>query len=108
MKYKVIIFWFVSFGWLALFSLTTPKNESLLLYLLIFLILFIWSYLLINIVLSLAYPYANGQKLIYISTILAFIPTVILALVTVTTISVIDIVLAVSIPLIIVWYLYKR
>lgn len=95
-------------GFFMLLGLTSPNNASPLMYVLMFLIIYLFSLLVISVVLDVAYSKLTSKMRFFIASVSAFTPTIIVALSSLSTISIIDVVFAVAIPSLIVWYGIKN
>lgn len=72
-----------------------------------FLMVYVTSFLLIKIVIDLAYGQVKRNIRLFAGLVLAFTPTILLALSSLSDISIIDVVFAFGVPAIIVWYAIK-
>ena len=89
-------------------SLSSPVGGRAPLFLLVFALVYTVSSLLIRLVLDLAYGGMPVSERRFIALVLAFSPTILLALSSLSTLSVIDIVLAIGVPVIVIWYGVRR
>lgn len=95
-------------GLLLLTSATSPVNATLPIYLAVFSLVYMFFVVLLLIVISLMYASYDKTKQYFIAVVLGFSPTILLALASLSTISVIDVLLALGVPAMIVWYGVKR
>jgi hypothetical protein len=95
-------------GFALLLGFTSPNKVTLPVYLAVFAIIYLFCTLVLLIIFQLAYSNMLISKKIFISTVLAFCPVILLALNTLSTISLLDVLLAFGVPLLIVWYGFKR
>lgn len=97
---------------LAAFTLllgyTSPNNVTLPVYLAVFAVIYLFFALIVFATISLAYNHMARTRIIFLSVVIAFAPVILLALNTISTLSLLDIILALGIPLIVVWYGFKR
>jgi hypothetical protein len=91
-----------------LFGFTSPNQSSLPTLLLAFSILYLFCAMIFLIIINLAYDDIKKSQGIFIAFVLAFCPVLLLALESLSTVSFIDILLAIGLPVVIVWYGVKR
>jgi len=89
---------------LLLTGYTSPNNVTLPVYLAVFLIIYLMCLLVLMLILYLAYTNLQRSKKIFVSAVLAFSPVLFLALGTLSSISILDFLLVIGLPLIVVWY----
>jgi hypothetical protein len=89
-------------------GIVNATEANLLVYLVVFLLLFIIFSLAIGLVLRVAYGAMHKASRIFISFVLAFIPTGILALSSLSSVTVMDFALVLAIPILLVWYGLKN
>jgi hypothetical protein len=93
---------------LAVLASTTPNNARLPLYLIIFSLVYVVSFFVIILFLDLAYTSISASERRFIAIVLGFSPTIIIALASLSSVSVIDIALAVGVPVLVIWYTLRR
>jgi hypothetical protein len=103
---SAIILFVIGLG--LLLGLTSPNHVSLLVYLAVFIIIYFICLLILLLILNFTHPDMSMTKRLFIATVLAFAPIILLALNTISTLSLLDILLACGVPSIIVWYGFKR
>lgn len=108
MKIKITALVICSVALGLLLAATNPNGAKLPLYLLIFSLVYVISSLLLLLFLDLAYSGLHSVEKRFIAIVLGFSPTILLALASLSTLSVIDVLLATGIPFIIVWYGIRR
>ena len=105
---KILTLLFISTGLLLLTSVTSPVNATLPIYLAVFSLVYFFFVVLFLIIISLTYAGYDKSKQYFFAVVLGFSPTILLALASLSTISIIDVVLALGVPMMIVWYGVKR
>ena len=108
MKRKLLLVIILGVLLILLFSFTSPVQTSLPIFLMVFSLLFFFFASLFLIIISLAYDNLRQSQIIFIALVLAFCPVTFLALESLSTISILDILLTIGIPVIIIWYGLKR
>ncbi|MFO0881843.1 MAG: hypothetical protein U0491_00090 [Candidatus Saccharimonadales bacterium] len=108
MNKRIIILFATIIALIALMGATSPNTARLPLYLVVFSLIYIISMLVIQLFLDIAYSSLTRSEKLFISIVFAFCPAVIMALGSLSSVSFIDIVLAIGVPAIIVWYGLRR
>ena len=85
-------------------GIINASKTSLAIYLVIFILVLVVVGLIINLVLMIAYGSMHKTSRVFISFVLAFIPTGILALSSLSSVTIIDFALVLAIPILLVWY----
>jgi hypothetical protein len=86
------------------FGSFSPNEAKLPVYLVLFSIIYLFSTQLFSIIIDLAYAKIPKRSRRFAAIVLGFSPTVLLALASLSSITVVDFILAIGIPTIIVWY----
>lgn len=89
---------------LLLFSFIDASSTSLSIYFFVFALVYLIFSQLINIVIRIGYSSMKQSSRLFISFVLAFIPTGILALSTLSDVTILDFVFVLAIPILVVWY----
>lgn len=105
---KIIIVLLVSLILFGTLSKTSPIDADLKTYLFVFSLIYLISMFVIWFILDLAYHKSDRHFKLVISVILAFVPLLILAISSLSSLSSMDVLLSSIIPLIVIWYIYKR
>ena len=108
MRKKLAYLFFLTLGLFWLLGMTSPSSVKLPIYLLVFSVIYIIFILAILIIASLAYPNTSNSERLFVAVVLSFCPVIVLALESMSTVSLIDTLLAISVPAIIVWYGLKK
>ncbi|MCK9641774.1 MAG: hypothetical protein M0R39_17865 [Prolixibacteraceae bacterium] len=87
---------------------SSPGEVSLPIYLAVFIDIYVFCVCMIAIIIDLAYGNLPSRQKTFMSLVLAFTPLSLLALETLSTVSLIDVVLAVGLPALLVWYGLKK
>jgi|GEM_PF-6464487 len=104
MKQKTLVLLF-GFIFLVLFlGIISPTSAQLPVYLVLFSIVYTIFAALFSIIIDVAYAKTPKNRRRFTAIVLAFSPTILLALASLSSISVVDFILAVSVPAAIVWY----
>ena len=93
---------------IALLGLTKPDGNNIAIYLAIFGLVYALSVQIVYIIFEIAYPKVTKSNKLFIAIVLAFTPVMLLALSTLNSVELIDIVLSIGVPLAIVWYGIKQ
>lgn len=102
---KLILFLIVNV--LLLFLLlgyTDPNNVDLIIYLAVFALIYIFCLVLIYLIIKVAYPNLSYYRQAFVSIVLAFSPVSLLAIGTLSSLKLLDVVLCIGVPSAIVWY----
>ena len=89
-------------------SIFNPKTSPLPVFLLIFILGYAAVCVSVLLLLRWIYPKMSKSRLTFSSCILAFCPIIILALQSVSSLSILNFMLALVLPIVIVWYAFKR
>lgn len=108
MKILTISLTVVLAGILTVLSVFNPKEAVLPIFMAIFVLIYAFFCLLIVIIIKWAYPKLPKAHLIFNACVLAFCPVTLLALSSIGSLSFLDAILSIVIPLIIVWYSSKK
>lgn len=87
-----------------LLGLTSPVNAPLSIYLAVFFVAYWLCFICIILIIDLAYSQVPRKMRIFTATVLSFSPTILLALASLSSISITDLLLAIGVPAAIVWY----
>ena len=104
MKKKLISLTVLAFLLIGIFGFTSPAQIGLPMYLLVFGFVYIFFALLILVIADLAYAKSPEKNRMFGSVVLAFSPTIILAISSLSSLTFVDFLLALGIPIVIVWY----
>jgi hypothetical protein len=85
-----------------------PLKTNIFIYLVVFLIVYIMCALIINLILKVAYSNSSFGKRVFVSVTLAFTPVALLAISTLSSVKLIDLILSICVPLVVVWYGTKQ
>lgn len=107
-KVKLFSIAILALGIVLFLGLTSPNNASLLMYAIVFFLIYSFCLLLISVIMDIAYTNINQKMRFFIATVLAFSPTALVALSSLSSISVVDVFFAVTLPVAIVWYGLKN
>ena len=108
MNKKIILLITTSLLLVSIFGFISPTSAGLPLYIFVFSLIYIISFLVIILFLDLAYSTLPKAERRFIALVLGFSPTLVLALASLSSLSVIDFALAVGVPIIIIWYGVRR
>ncbi len=108
MKKKIIILASSITALVIVLGTIPPTGAKLSTYLLVFSLLYVFFTVLCLLFIELAYSHISRYQQLFTAIVLGFSPTILLALASLTSLSIIDVVLAVGVPFIIVWYSLKR
>jgi hypothetical protein len=86
----------------------SPNGAKLSTYLVVFSLFYILFTLLCLLFIELAYAHISRYQQVFSAIVIGFSPTILLALASLTSLSIIDVVLALGIPFVIVWYSLRR
>lgn len=89
---------------LATMGLTSPNAATLPIYLVAFSLVYIFCVLVISLILKIGYSHLADNKRYFIAVVIGFTPTILLALASLSDLSLIDILLAFGLPAAIAWY----
>jgi hypothetical protein len=95
-------------GLLILLGYNEPDGNNIAIYLAVFSLIYIICLQIIYITVRIAYPKISKSNKLFISIVMAFSPIALLALSTLGSMKVIDVLLSIGIPLIIIWYGIKQ
>lgn len=104
MKNNLIVLMASAMALAIVFASTSPNNIGLPVYLGVFSLIYIFCLSVITLVIELAYAKTPKNTRRFIAIVLAFSPTILLAITTLSSLTIIDFLLAVGIPAVIVWY----
>lgn len=104
MKKKLILLLIMSGLLAGLLAMTSPNTTNLPVYLVVFGLIYLFFVLVITIIADLAYAKSTPRARFFGASILAFSPTIILAIASLSSLTFIDVILALGVPLAIVWY----
>ena len=93
---------------IAMLGLTEPDGNNIAIYLAIFGLTYALSAQVTYLIVTVAYPKIAKSNKLFIAIVLAFTPVMLLALSTLNSVKLIDIVLSIGVPLAIVWYGIKQ
>jgi hypothetical protein len=89
-------------------SVFNPETSPLPVFLLIFVLGYVFICVLIALLLGWIYPKMSKTRLTFASCVLSFCPIVILALQSVGSLSILSFIIALILPMVIVWYVSRR
>lgn len=104
MKNNLIILFASMIALAVVFACTSPDGVGLPVYLAVFSLVYIFCLSVITLVLELAYSKTPKASRRFTAIVLAFSPTILLAIATLSSLTIIDFLLALGIPIVIVWY----
>jgi len=104
MRYLLSFLAILLLGLSLLFSLTSPVNANLVIFLLIFFMLYLVFLDLFIIVSWISTEHKDYKKLLFVSVVLAFAPTFFVGLSTLSNLNLMDVVLSLGIPAVVAWY----
>jgi len=104
MKNNLIILCTSTIALAVIFASTSPDGVGLPVYLAVFSLVYIFCLSVITLVLELAYSKTPKTSRRFTAIVLAFSPTILLAIATLSSLTIIDFLLALGIPIVIVWY----
>jgi len=104
MRYLIFFLAFLLLSLVALVSTTSPLNANLTIFLLAFLLLYMIFLDLFIIISWISTEHKDYKKLLFVSVVLAFAPTLFIALSTLSNLNLMDVVLSFGIPIVITWY----
>ena len=107
-KIKLLLISFMILILLGIFSIISPIDANLLIYLAVFVLVYLLCFTIILFIVDIAYHHNDQSTKLLGSAILAFAPVTLLAIASLSALSLMDIVLTLSIPPLVVWYVYKR
>ncbi|MEI6237463.1 MAG: hypothetical protein WCP03_02580 [Candidatus Saccharibacteria bacterium] len=106
---KYIVLLLITAGTLIVtLGLTKPDSNNIAIYLAIFGLTYALSAQIVHLIVKVAYPKIAKSNKLFISIVLAFTPVMLLALSTLNSAKLIDIVLSIGVPVAIVWYGIKQ
>lgn len=91
-----------------LLALQSPKGAGLPLYLAVFFLVYIICVVVTLLFIELAYSHIGKNKQLFNAVVLGFSPVILLALASLSSLSLVDVLLAVGIPSAVVWYSSRR
>lgn len=104
MKKKIILLFLTLLSLVSFLGFVSPNSARLPVYLVIFSLVYVVFALVFSLVIDLAYARLPKSRRRFAAIILGFSPTIILALTSLSSVSVVDFTLAIAIPVVIVWY----
>ena len=99
---------FLAAALLVIFSNISPVNADIKIYLLIYFLVYILFVLIVWSLLDFVYHKISNSLKIFSALIISTSPVSILAIASLSNLSLIDIVLSIAIPLVLVWYIRNK
>jgi len=104
MRYLLSFLAILLLGLVLIFSVTSPVNANLAIFLLVFFMLYLVFLDLFIIISWISSEHKDYKKLLFISVVLAFAPTFFIGLSTLSNLNLMDVVLSLGIPAAVAWY----
>jgi hypothetical protein len=89
---------------LLLLGYTDPSSVNLIIYLAVFGLIYIFCLVSIYMIIKVAYPNLSNYRQVFVAIVLAFSPVSLLAIGTLSSLKLLDVVLCIGVPSAIVWY----
>lgn len=106
---KFIVAWFVLLASiLAMLSIFNPKTVALPLLMAVFILIYAFFVVSVLLVIKWAHLNLSNMQSLFVACVIAFCPVTLLALQSIGSLSFLDAILSIVIPVIFVWYGLKR
>ena len=89
---------------ILLLGYTDPNSVNLVIYLALFALIYVFCSVLIYMIIKVAYSDLSNYKQVFVSIVLAFSPVSLLAIGSLSSLELLDVVLCIGVPSAIVWY----